>query len=75
MNMHGVKKKSIEDDNVYSIDELYPESYSVVKKINFDIKNIYFEKLKASNHTVEFTWLLAIEPNNTIQISAYNLFI
>jgi len=62
------KQKSNDDDRICTIDELYPDkSNSVIKKINCDIKQMCFEKLKSSNHVVGFTWLLTPEPSNSLQ--------
>ncbi|KAE9537273.1 hypothetical protein AGLY_006296 [Aphis glycines] len=56
------KQKFNDDDRICTIDELNPDkSNFVIKKINCDIKQMCFEKLKSSNHVVGFTWLLTPE--------------
>lgn len=62
------KPKSANDDRACTIDELYPDKInSVIKKINCDIKQICFDKLKSSNHVVRFTWLITPEPNDSLK--------
>ncbi|KAE9539720.1 hypothetical protein AGLY_004972 [Aphis glycines] len=62
------KQKFNDDDRICTINELNPDkSNFVIKKINFDIKQMCFEKLKSSNHVVGFTWLLTPELRNSLQ--------
>ncbi|KAE9536697.1 hypothetical protein AGLY_007099 [Aphis glycines] len=62
------KQKFNDDDRIFTIDELNPDkSNFVIKKINCDIKQMCFEKLKSSNHVVGFTWLLTPELSNSLQ--------
>lgn len=58
------KKRKINDDAVKSIDDLYPDNFSIIKNTNCDLKKLCFEKLKLSNHIVGFSWLLKPEPIN-----------
>lgn len=44
------KKRKVDYDIVKSIDYLYSDNFSIIKSTNCDLKKLFFEKLKLSNH-------------------------
>lgn len=63
------KKRKINDD-VKSIDDLYPDNFYIIQNTNCDLKKLCFEKLKINNHIVRFSWQLKLE---TIENSNNNV--
>jgi len=57
-----IKKSKIDHDIVKSIDDLYPDNFSIIQSANYGLKKLCFGQLKISNHVVGYSWLLKPEP-------------
>ncbi|KAL4112257.1 hypothetical protein QTP88_016078 [Uroleucon formosanum] len=63
------KQKSNDDDKICTIDDLYPDkNNSVIKKINCDIKQMCFEKLKSKRCPTIHHFIFLLDLNKSFKI-------
>lgn len=59
------KKKGTTEEEIKSIDDLYPDNSVVFNNTTCDLKALFLKNIKETKQVVGFTWLLSPEPPKT----------